>query len=134
MKKSKAKPTKKPKVHVTRATDADVKEMVGDRAKVMPSMVAWCGRVNGKMIGSGGYFKHQGRWHGFIDLTPECDNYRKELHYWAIRALQHAQKTGIRFIYAEMEPEGNPGASNFLYRLGFRLDPRSLYYFRWRAK
>jgi len=124
----------KPKVIVTRASAADIKEHIGPRAKVMPSMIAWCGRVEGKIIGFGGYFKHRARWHGFIDMEPECQDYLKELHYWALRALQHAQKSGILFIYAELEPETYPDASNFLYRLGFRLDPKTLYYFRWKAK
>ncbi len=99
----------------------------------MPSMVAWCGKLDGKIIGFGGYFRMGGRWNAFCDLEEEAKDYKAELAYYAYRALQHAQKSGIRYLYAELESE-HEGASAWLMRMGFRLDPRSLYYFRWKAK
>jgi GNAT superfamily N-acetyltransferase len=123
---------KKPKVIVTRASAADIREYLGDRATSMPSMVAWCGRVNGKIVGFGGYFKHQGRWHAYLDLEDKGKDYKFALALVAVRCLKHARDTGIQYIYTELQSE-IPGASAFLQRLGFQLDPRTLYYFRWRA-
>lgn len=117
---------------VTRATIDDIKEIVGDRVPNMPSMVSWCGKVDGKVIAAGGYFRLQGRWHAYSEFKEEALEYKFEIGFWAMRALQHARKSGIRYLYAELDST-HPGASAWLQRLGFHLDPRTMYYFRWKA-
>lgn len=124
---------KKKKVICGRATTEDIKSYLGHRADNMPSMVAWCGKVDGKIIGAGGYFRQFGRWWAFSDFDKRALLYKFEIAYWAARALKHAQSTGIRYLYAELD-HTHPGASLWMQRLGFHLDPRSLYYFRWKAK
>jgi hypothetical protein len=123
---------KRPKVVVARATAEDLKEYMGDKIDSMPACVAWIGKVNGKPIGCGGYFRAQGRWWGFTNFDKRALLYKFEIAYWAHRALQHARRSGIRYLYAELDST-QPGASAWLQRLGFHLDPRSLYYFRWKA-
>ena len=124
---------KKKKVICGRATEADIKEYLGHRAENMPSMVAWCGKVDGKVIGDGGYFRQFGRWHAFSNFDRSALKYKFEIAYWAARALKHAQATGIRYLYAELDTT-HPGASLWMQRLGFHLDPRTMYLFRWKAK
>jgi hypothetical protein len=123
----------KKKLVVTRATDEDIKSYLGKRCDSMPSMVAWCGKVEGKIIIIGGYFRQYSRWHCFLNFHKPALRYKWEIAYWAQRSLQHARKSGIRYLYAELDSR-NPGASAWLMRLGFHLDPRTLYYFRWKAK
>jgi len=123
----------KKKVVTGRATMDDVESYLGKRADNMPSMVAWCGKLDGKVIGIGGYYRLAGRWHAFVDLRKRALIYKWEIAYLGMRALQHAKKSGIRYLYAELDST-HPGASAWLQRLGFHLDPRSLYLFRWRAK
>lgn len=127
---------KKEKVVVTRATREDIDEYLGERGEKMPSMVAWVGKLpskDNKIIGMGGYYRQESRWMGFMDMEREVVRYPSELTYWSMKALQHAKKSGIRFIYAEANTKDYPNATKFLQRLGFRLDPRTLWFFRWRA-
>lgn len=129
----------KEKVIVTRASIEDVNYYLGERAKKMPSMVAWVGKIPNKktkkgIVGMGGYYRdHQGRWIGFMDMEREAVRYPNEIAYWSLKALKKAKDSGIRYIYAEANTKDYPNATKFLQRLGFKLDPRSLWFFRWRA-
>lgn len=127
----------KEKVIVTRASQEDVNSYLTEKGKKMPSMVAWCGKLpskGNKIIGMGGYYRDdQGRFIGFMDMEREAKLYPSELAYWSMKALRHARNSGIRFIYAEANTKDYPNATQFLQRLGFKLDPRTLWFFRWRA-
>jgi RimJ/RimL family protein N-acetyltransferase len=126
---------KKKPVVIARATEEDALDYYAKFLTIkesMPSMIAWCGKVDGKIIGFGGYYKESGRWIAFCNLDKEALRYKIELHRAAIVAMKSAKAKGIRYLYAELDSE-NEGASRWLQRLGFHLDPRTLYYFRWRA-
>jgi len=132
MTKRNARPKKK--MVVTRATKQDCCDYFGAKLETIPSIIAWAGKVEGKTLIIGGFWCMQGRWAAFVDMKNKSAlRYRWELAYWARRSLQHAQKSGIRYIYADLDST-HPGASAWLQRLGFHLDPRTLYYFRWKAK
>ena len=50
----------------------------------------------------------------------------------AKRAMQEANRRGIRFIYAQTDPN-ELGAERWLKSLGFRVDPRTPSLYRWVA-
>jgi len=97
-----------------------------------PTMRAWAGEEDGKVIAIGGYAVSKGRWFGFVDLEEEARKHKFAIARGAKMVLNEARKQGIKFIYAEASPD-EPTAVRWLTSLGFELDPRSLYLYRWRA-
>jgi RimJ/RimL family protein N-acetyltransferase len=125
----------KSKPVITRATEEDALDYFAPNLHIkekMPSLIAWCARVDDKCVALWGFYKIQSRWVGFCNLQPEALEYKKTIHKQAIKAMRHAEALGIKYVYAQADTE-NEGATRWLQRLGFHLDPRSLYYFRWRA-
>ena len=97
-----------------------------------PSIRAWVGELDGRIIGIGGLALAKGRWFGFCDLTEEARSYKMTIMRTAKRVLAEARRDGIRFIYAEASPH-EPRAVAWLTSLGFSLDPRSEHFYRWSA-
>lgn len=97
-----------------------------------PTVRAWCGELDGKIIALGGFALRGGRWIMFCDLTDEARPHKMTLMRTAKRVLGEARRMGLRFVYAEANPN-EPGAVRWLQSLGFEVDPRSAYYYRWEA-
>lgn len=87
---------------------------------------------DGEIIGIGGMYLSRGRWYAFADVPEECRKYKITIARAAIRFLDEARRSGIRFVYA-VRDEDEPGSLKWLTSLGFEIDPRSMIFFRWRA-
>jgi hypothetical protein len=119
-----------PKLTVRPATREDIAAF-SDLAN-KPTVRAWIGELDGAIISMGGIALVKGRWIAFVDLTEAARPYKMTIARTAIRFLEAARRDGIRFIYAEMDVK-EKSAERWLHSLGFSLDPRSQYLFRWRA-
>jgi len=116
-------------VEIRPATKEDIARFSEDPNK--PTIRAWCGELDGKIIGLGGFaFSHK-RWYAFCDLTEEARPYKMHIMRGAIRAFQAARDTSIKFIYAQADPDER-GAVTWMKRLGFEVDPRNPNLYRWR--
>ena len=117
-------------VCVRPATRADIEAFSDLRGK--PTLKAWVGELDGEILGIGGLAYAKGRWFAFCDLKPEAREYKMTLARTAKMVLREARQQGIRFVYAEADL--NERASvRWLTSLGFRLDPRTAYLYRWSA-
>lgn len=116
---------------VRTATRADVEAFAGKPNR--ETVRAWCGDLDGKVIGIGGIATVRGRHFAFLDLTEEARPYKMHIMRTAIRMLEQASRSGMRFIYAEADTE-EPKSVAWLKRLGFEIDPRSKVLYRWKAK
>jgi hypothetical protein len=96
-----------------------------------PTIKALCMELDGKLVGLGGFALVNGRYFGFCDLTEEARPYKMHIMRAAKRMLEYAREQGIKFIYAEADPEED-GAVRWMTSLGFHLDPRSLHLYRWK--
>lgn len=112
------------------ATREDIEAFSPMRNK--PSLKALCLEVDGKIIALGGYAFVKGRYFGFCDLHDEARQYKMHIARAAKRFLKAARDEGIKFIYAEADPE-EPGAVRWLTSLGFAVDPRTAHLFRWKG-
>lgn len=97
-----------------------------------PTMRAWAGEIDGRVVALGGFAFSNGRWFGFCDLTEEAREHRFTIARAAKQAFEEARRQGIRFIYAEADTK-EPGSVKWLTSLGFELDPRTEYLYCWRA-
>jgi hypothetical protein len=97
-----------------------------------PSIRAWAAELDGRIVGLGGVVLSRGRWLGFADLTPEARPYKMTIARAAIRFLADAKARGVKFIYVEADLS-EPTSLRWLESLGFHLDPRTQYLYRWRA-
>lgn len=97
-----------------------------------PTLRAWAGEIDGRIVALGGFAFTNGRWLGFCDLTEEARKHKFAIARTAKRVLAEARKQGIRFVYAEADPT-EPGARRWLASLGFTIDPRSKHLYRWKA-
>ena len=111
-----------PKVIIRPATRADI-EAFSDLPN-KPTVRAYVGEVDGKIVGMGGLARNKGRWIAFCDLTPEAREYKVTIVKTAKRIMEDAKKAGHRFVYAQ--PDLNePNAVRWLTSLGFEPDQRS---------
>jgi hypothetical protein len=116
---------------VRAATRADIDGFSDLASK--PSIRGIVGEVDGRVIGMGGLALSRGRWFAFCDLTPEARAHHKvAIVRAAKRIVAEARRDGIRFIYWEADPS-EPRAMAWARSLGFTLDQRSLYFYRWSA-
>lgn len=115
---------------VRRATREDI-DTYSDMTN-KPSLLAWVGEIDGKIVGLAGLAFVKGRWMAFCDLEPEARPFKMKIARAAIRTFQEARKQGIRFIYAEANTE-EPGALRWLESLGFEIDTRMPQYHRWKS-
>src|SRR5688572_26056056 len=89
-----------------------------------PTALAWCAEYDNRIIALGGLACVKGRYYAFVDLTPEARPFKMTIARTAWRVLAEAKRLGLRYVYAEPDPE-EPGAITWLSRLGFKPDPRS---------
>ena len=115
---------------VRRATAEDIDAFSAMPNK--PTCRAMAGEIDGRIVALGGLALIAGRWHAFCDLTPEVRNHKIAIARTAQRLIAEARRDGVRFIYAEADPN-EPGAIAWMTRLGFHLDPRSQHFYRWSA-
>ena len=106
-----------------------------------PTAKAWVGEFDGKVVALGGFARGaDGRWIGFIDVTPEGramleKNMYVRAHFFrvAVEALREARAANIRYVYAKADMD-QKRADELLLKLGFHPDPRSGYLYRWSAR
>src|SRR3990167_9902397 len=108
-------------VMVRLATKADIDAFSDMAGK--PTVKAWAGEVDGKIIGIGGLAFAKGRWFAFCDLTEEARPHKMTIMRTAKRLFAEARRDGIKFIYAEASPD-EPRSIEWLSSLGFIVDPR----------
>src|SRR3972149_732600 len=97
-----------------------------------PTVKAWVGELDGEIVALGGFAFSHGRWFGFVDLKDEARRYKMTIARAAKRIIAEAREQGIKFVYADADPE-EPGAVRWLTSLGFTVDPRTAFLYRWRA-
>lgn len=114
---------------VRRATREDIEAFSSMRD--WPTVLAWCGELDGRIIALGGFALFAGRWFAFADLTEEARRYKMHIMRTAKRIMADAQARGIKFVYTESQLN-EPTSKRWLTSLGFELDPRSQYLYRWR--
>lgn len=119
------------KCSVRLATREDIEAFSPMRMK--PTIKALCMEVDGKIIALGGYALVKGRYFGFCDLLDEARQYKMHIARAAKRFLRSARDEGVKFIYAEADPEES-GAVRWLTSLGFTVDPRTAVLYRWKGR
>lgn len=97
-----------------------------------PTVKAWCGELDGKIIALGGLAFFRGRWFAFLDLTDEARPYKMTIMRMAIRVMAEAKTMGIRFVYADADTR-EPKSVEWLSRIGFHIDPRTNRLYRWQC-
>ena len=118
---------------IREATHADVAAFFKKRDLDAPTFRGWVGELDGRVIGIGGLARlGNGRWFAFLDLADEARPFKMTLMRQAKRTLEEARQMGIRYVYAEMNT-AERNAEEWLTRLGFELDPRSQYLFRFQV-
>lgn len=96
------------------ATRQDIEEFWGQST---PTLRAWIGEVDGKVIGIGGY-AWEGRWVAFLDLKSEGRKYKKLIVRAGREMVRAADIQGIPYLYAQADGEEEL-ADKWLKRLGF---------------
>ena len=94
-----------------------------------PTLLAWAGEKDGRIIALGGIAYSKGRWFAFCDLDEEAKKYKMTIMRTAIRGLQEARRQGIQYIYAQADPN-EPHSVAWMFSLGFVFDAR-VALFRW---
>jgi hypothetical protein len=122
--------SKTPSLAIRPATREDIEAFSPMPNK--PTIRAMVGELDGRIVGLAGVVLHRGRWLGFCDLTEDARPYKMTIARAAIRFLADARRDGIKFIYADADLS-EPTALRWLASLGFHLDPRTQYLYRWRA-
>jgi hypothetical protein len=121
-----------PKPVVRPATADDIAAFYGEDDP-RPTVLAWAGEVDGKVLGIGGLAFAQGWWFGFCDISAEGRRYKVTIAKMARMIMAEAQARGIRYVYADADAN-EPMAVRWLRSLGFDIDPRSNLYYRWKAE
>lgn len=117
-------------MNLRRATREDIEAF--SELPSNPTTLAWVGELDGKIVGLAGLARVNGRWMAFCDLEDEARPFKMKIMRQAIRIFREAREKGIRFIYAEPNPD-EPGAIKWMTSLGFERDPRAPQYYRWKA-
>lgn len=112
------------------ATREDIEKFSDMPAK--PTAKAWAGELDGRLIALAGFAMQNGRWVAFCDLTEDARPHKMTIMRTAKRIMKEAKAMGIRYLYAEASPH-EENAVRWLTSLGFRLDPRSAYLYRWES-
>lgn len=114
-----------------RAASAEDIEAFSD-LKNKPTIKAYVGELDGKIVAIGGLAYSGGRWFGFCDLTDEARSHKFTIARMGKRIMDEARQMGIRYVYADADIK-EPTAVRWLTSLGFTPDPRTLIYYRWRS-
>lgn len=118
------------RMHVRAATATDIAAFSDMTGK--PTLKAWVGEVDGQIVGLAGFAFSHGRWYAFCDLREAARAHKVAIVRAGLMILAEARRMGIRYLYAEADPK-EPGAVRWLTSLGFALDPRTTYLYRWSA-
>lgn len=84
-----------------------------------PTVKAWIGEVDGRIIGMGGLAFVDGRWIAFCDLTDEARPYKVSIVKAGRAVMEEARRAGHKFIYAETDDK-EPMAKRWLESLGYQ--------------
>jgi hypothetical protein len=95
-----------------------------------PTVRAVCMEIDGRIVGLAGVALVNGRWFAFVDLKDEARAHKMLIARTAIRFLSELRRDGVRYVYAEADPT-EIGAVRWMTSLGFEIDPRSDYLYRW---
>ncbi len=120
---------KKPDLEFRPATAADIAAY--SELDVNPTMKAWVADRDSEILGIGGFALSGGRWYAFCDLKEGLRRHKTFIVRSAKTIMDEARRQGIQFIYAEVDKD-EPCAIIWMESLGFHLDPRSGYLYRWR--
>lgn len=115
---------------VRRATREDIEAY--SELPSNPTTLAWVGEIDGRIVGLAGLARVNGRWMAFCDLEDEARPFKTTIARQAIRIFREAREKGIRYIYAEANPN-ELGAVKWITSLGFEPDKRTPQYYRWKA-
>ena len=107
------------RVLVRRATREDIENF--SDATMKPTMKAWLGELDGKILGMGGLALSNGRWFAFCDLTDEARKYKMTIVKISYEIMRDAKRSGIKFVYADADTE-EPMSRRWLASLGFIPD------------
>ena len=118
------------KITIRPASREDIAAFSDEENK--PTIKAFCAELDGKIIGLGGVALEKGRFIAFADLPDEIRPYKMTIMRWAKRFFEQARKDGIRFIYADANPN-EPKSVAWLKSLGFERDHRSKRLYRWKS-
>lgn len=117
-------------MRMRRAVKEDIEKF--SKLASTPTIKAWVGESDGEAVLVAGFASFKGRWLAFCDIADKSKVGKVALGRAAKRALDEIRKDGIKFVYAEVDTN-EPGAVRWLTSLGFDLDPRTNYLYRWRA-
>lgn len=96
-----------------------------------PTMLAWVGEENDEIVGIGGVARVKGRWIAFCDFTEKARKHKTKIVRTARMVMNEVAMRGIRYVYAEADLS-EPCAVKWMKSLGFTLDPRTQYLYRWK--
>jgi hypothetical protein len=124
-------------VKLRAATRADLQRFYPGSEKVLPTMNALVGLVDGRIVGIGGVTRVAGKRTAFCDVAPEGRCYKLAIARAAKRimadeAVRAAAGSGRRIIHATINPE-ETGAERWLMSLGFRPLPNKKGKYQWQA-
>lgn len=117
-------------IAVRRATRSDIESFSG--ISQVYSIKAIAAELDGEIIALAGVAFHKGRWLGFADLTEKVRNHKMHIMRGAKRFLNEMRQEGVKYIYVEADPNEHK-AVEWLQSLGFELDHRTQYLYRWKA-
>jgi len=114
---------------VRRASRADLDAFSPGRNR--PTVKAWVGEVDGRIVGLGGLALSNGRWIAFCDLADEARPHKRAIVRAGRDVIAEARRAGHTFLYAEADAS-QPMAKRWLESLGFRPDQKTGM-FKWQA-
>lgn len=97
-----------------------------------PSIKARTFLIDDEIVGMGGVARIQGRWLAFFSLTDKLRPHKVTIARAAIRFFEQMRQEGVKFIYAEKD-QTEPTSDRWIKSLGFEIDPKTNYFYRWRA-
>lgn len=120
-------------VTIRRATPQDVEDYWRHLPKT-PSVRAYVGvDEEGNILGAGGVYLERGRWMAFCEVPDDNRHHKMAIMRTAIRIFRELKEAGVKYVYARIDPR-EPKALEWAERLGFELDMRSQFYYRWSGK
>jgi hypothetical protein len=114
---------------VRRATPAELEVLAP--ADGRPTIKAWVGEVDSRIVGFGGLAFKQGRWIAFCELSKEARRHKRAIVRAGRRVMGEARRAGHPFVYAQAD-RNEPTARRWLESLGFQPDKKTGLY-RWQA-